>query len=147
MPGELKDLYASDPRKAMFIAGQLMKAREGIVPMNALTTLTEAEAAYEGMMAEQEKAKPALIQTANAFIDKMAELGNPLKKENQEAVVLTLFEAAQGDARLQSLIDAIDEAPELINNPQFIETITQELLKSSPKLTQIVESNRVSINK
>lgn len=138
VPGELKDLYASDPRKAMFIAGQLMKAREGIVPMNALTTLTEAEAAYEGLMAEEEKAKPALIQTANAFIDKMAELGKSLDEDDQQRVVLSLFEAAQGDARLQSLIDAIDEAPELINNPQFVETITQELLRSSPKLTQIV---------
>ena len=39
----LKDQYASDPRKAMFIAGQMMKAREGIVPINALTALTEAE--------------------------------------------------------------------------------------------------------
>ena len=146
VPGELKDLYASDPRKAMFIAGQLMKAREGIVPMNALTTLTEAEAAYEGILAEEEGKKPAIMQTANAFIDKMEELGNPLSGMNQEKVVLTLFESAQGDARLKSLIDAIDEAPELLKNPQFVETITQELLKSSPELTEIVRSNRVSLS-
>ena len=146
VPKELKDLYASDPRKAMFIAGQLMKPREGIVPMNALTTLTEAEAAYEGILAEEEGKKPAIMQTANAFIDKMAELGNPLSGMNQEKIVLTLFEAAQGDARLKSLIDAIDEAPELLQNPQFVETITQELLKSSPELTEIVRGNRVSLS-
>ena len=143
VPGELKNLYASDPRKAMFIAGQLMKAREGVVPINTLTALTEAEAAYENMRLEEESKKAPIMQTANALIDKLEELSNPLEPENQEALVLTLFEAAQGDARLKSLIDAIDDAPELLKNPQFIDTITQELIKTTPKITEIVAGNRV----
>ena len=83
------------------------------------------------------------MQTANALIDKLEELGNPLEPENQEALVLTLFEAAQGNERLKSLIDAIDDAPELLKNPQFIDTITQELIKTTPKITEIVAGNRV----
>lgn len=146
VPGELKNLYASDPRKAMFIAGQLMKAREGVVPINTLTALTEAEATYENMRLEEESNKAPIMQTANALIDKLEELGNPLIPENQESLVLTLFEAAQGNERLKSLIDAIDDAPELLKNPQFIDTITQELIKTTPKITEIVEANRVQLS-
>ena len=130
----------------MFIAGQLMKAREGVVPINTLTALTEAEATYENMRLEEESNKAPIMQTANALIDKLEELGNPLIPENQESLVLTLFEAAQGNERLKSLIDAIDDAPELLKNPQFIDTITQELIKTTPKITEIVEANRVQLS-
>ena len=126
---KLKDQYASDPRKGLFIAGQLMKAREGIVPINGITALTEAEMQYENLIAEEKSkgndGKPPLFQMYDAIVEEQIALGNPMSEKVKQEVLASLFDATRSNEFMSTLFKGIALNPQLLAEGKITDVITK----------------------
>ena len=126
---KLKDQYASDPRKGLFIAGQLMKAREGIVPINGITALTEAEMQYENLIAEEKSkgndGKPPLFQMYDAIVEEQIALGNPMSEKVKQEVLASLFDATRSNEFMTTLFKGIAMNPQLLAEGKLTDVITK----------------------
>ena len=126
---KLKDQYASDPRKGLFIAGQLMKAREGIVPINGITALTEAEMQYENLIAEEKSkgndGKPPLFQMYDAIVEEQIALGNPMSEKVKQEVLASLFDATRSNEFMTTLFKGIALNPQLLAEGKITDVITK----------------------
>ena len=125
----LKDQYASDPRKAMFIAGQMMKAREGIVPINALTALTEAEVQWEKIVGDEKSQaagdKPELFQMYDAIVAEQKALGTPMSEETKQSLITSLFDLSRSESFMQTLFKGIALNPQIMADGRFTDIIAQ----------------------
>jgi hypothetical protein len=138
----LKDQYASDPRKAMFIAGQLMKARKGIVPVNAITALTEANEQYETIKAEREKTidegQPDIFKMLDAIVEKQAEFGKPLDEAGQATVLKSLFALSRDSEKMLSLSKMMYQNPQLAGNKDFMEYLINTSTSDASNIPDLI---------
>ena len=148
---KLKDQYASDPRKGLFIAGQLMKAREGIVPINGITALTEAEMQYENLIAEEKSkgndGKPPLFQMYDAIVEEQIALGNPMSEKVKQEVLASLFDATRSNEFMSTLFKGIALNPQLLAEGQLTDLISETAIEAGGDIGALLtahENNRPS---
>jgi len=120
LPANLREMYASDPKRAMFLAGQLMKTTPGWTPTNTWTTLTEADATFDKLEQDALAKQPELFQTYELLVGEQERLlGKPLDSDQKEIFLYSLFDAAQSDDRLQSIFKAMGDNPEWKADPEI----------------------------
>ena len=125
----LKDQYASDPRKGLFIAGQMMKAREGIVPINALTAMTEAEVQWEKIVGDEKSQaagdKPELFQMYDAIVAEQKALGTPMSEETKQSLIASLFDLSRNESFMQTLFKGLALNPQMMTDRRITDIIAE----------------------
>ena len=116
----------------------------GLVNMGSSTDLfeppkTDAQKFMEGMQgyklqeAEIEKGKSDLERSFDAIVDIRKEIGVPLNKKEEQAILTSLFTSQEGGDQLLSIAKALGDNPDLKANPQVMEIFLNrinELLKT-----------------
>ena len=116
-----QSLTFDDPEKALYIAGQMMKPTEGIVPVNAFTAGTEAAMAYDKSQSEMARDQAAIDQVGTDLEREFftlkssaeAELGRELKPTEANELLLHVRTDMQSKKALMTLFSTT--APDLIN--------------------------------
>ena len=100
---------------------------------------TDAQKFMEGMQgyklqeAEIEKGKSDLERSFDAIVDIRKEIGVPLNKKEEQAILTSLFTSQEGGDQLLSIAKALGDNPDLKANPQVMEIFLNrinELLKT-----------------
>ena len=130
-----QSLTFDDPQKALYIAGQMMKPTEGIVPVNAFTAGTEAAMAYDKSQSEMAKDQAAIDQVGTDLEREFftlkssaeAQLGRELKATEANDLLLYVRADMQSKKALMTLFSTT--APDLINK----DTVNQLSLSEAAK--------------
>ena len=126
-----------------------MKAREGIVPINGITALTEAEMQYENLIAEEKSkgndGKPPLFQMYDAIVEEQIALGNPMSEKVKQEVLSSLFDATRSNEFMSTLFKGIAMNPGLLAEGQLTDVITETATEAGGDIGAILtahEKNR-----
>jgi len=138
----LKNEYSSDPRKAMFIMGQMLKAREGIVPINGLTVLTEADEQYETIKAERNKTidegKPDIFKMFDAIVAQQEKFGNSLNEAGQATILKSLFALSRDSEKMLGLSKMMYQNPALAGNSDFIKYLIKTSTSDDGNIANLI---------
>jgi hypothetical protein len=138
----LKNEYSSDPRKAMFIMGQMLKAREGIVPINGLTVLTEADEQYETIKAERNKTidegKPDIFKMFDAIVAQQEKFGNSLNEAGQATILKSLFALSRDSEKMLGLSKMMYQNPALAGDSDFIKYLIETSTSDDGNIANLI---------
>ena len=138
----LKNEYSSDPRKAMFIMGQMLKAREGIVPINGLTVLTEADEQYETIKAERNKTidegKPDIFKMFDAIVAQQEKFGNSLNEAGQATILKSLFALSRDSEKMLGLSKMMYQNPALAGDSDFIKYLIKTSTSDDGNIANLI---------
>ena len=130
-----------DPQKGLYIASQMMKPTEGIVPVNAFTQGVEAAMAYDQIQSDQAKDAAAIDQSMldverefnlrKRFIERQT--GMALNPAEENELLQSIFQDSKDNATLVKMLatapDVIDENTQSLFRTDNADSTTQNILK------------------
>ena len=129
-----------DPQKGLYIASQMMKPTEGIVPVNAFTQAVEAGMAYDKIQSDQAKDAAAIDQSMldverefnlrKRFIERQT--GTALNPAEENELLQSIFQDSKDNATLVKMLatapDIIDENTQSLFRTDNADSATQKIL-------------------
>tara|TARA_A100001037_G_scaffold258292_1_gene245388 strand:+ start:2164 stop:4017 length:1854 start_codon:yes stop_codon:yes gene_type:complete len=129
-----------DPQKGLYIASQMMKPTEGIVPVNAFTQAIEAGMAYDKIQSDQAKDAAAIDQSMldverefnlrKRFIERQT--GMALNPAEENELLQSIFQDSKDNATLVKMLatapDIIDENTQSLFRTDNADSATQKIL-------------------
>tara|TARA_R100000742_G_C4277380_1_gene99203 strand:+ start:750 stop:2612 length:1863 start_codon:yes stop_codon:yes gene_type:complete len=129
-----------DPQKGLYIASQMMKPTEGIVPVNAFTQAVEAGMAYDKIQSDQAKDAAAIDQSMldverefnlrKTFIERQT--GTALNPAEENELLQSIFQDSKDNATLVKMLatapDIIDENTQSLFRTDNADSATRKIL-------------------
>jgi hypothetical protein len=126
----------------MFIMGQMLKAREGIVPINGLTVLTEADEQYETIKAERNKTidegKPDIFKMFDAIVAQQEKFGNSLNEAGQATILKSLFALSRDSEKMLGLSKMMYQNPALAGDSDFIKYLIETSTSDDGNIANLI---------